>query len=150
MLVAKAIKWSEMRKHGKGVRRPVVPFVVAALVLASASVAYAESFEGTRGANRYVGTQDSDRVELYAGDDMAFGRAGSDKLFGGPDDDRLHGEDGRDTILGQAGSDILVGGLGEDHLVGASGNDTIYTGTVQESDKESDEISCGDGAQDTV
>lgn len=34
MLVAKAIRWSEMRKHGKGVRRSIISFAVAALMLA--------------------------------------------------------------------------------------------------------------------
>jgi Ca2+-binding RTX toxin-like protein len=139
-----------MRNHRRGARRAVLSFATAALMLASAGVAYAESYEGSRGANRYVGTPDPDRVELYAGNDTAFGRDGSDKLFGGPDNDKLYGEDGNDTLYGHAGGDILVGGPGEDHLFGASGNDTIYTGTVEQSDKDSDEISCGDGPEDTV
>jgi Ca2+-binding RTX toxin-like protein len=130
-----------MRKHGRGARRAILSFATPALMLASAGVAYAEPYEGTRGANRYVGMPDSDRVELYAGNDTAVGHAGSDKLFGGPDND---------TLLGQAGSDLLLGGPGEDHLFGASGNDTIYTGTLEERDKDSDEISCGDGPEDTV
>jgi Ca2+-binding RTX toxin-like protein len=54
------------------------------------------------------------------------------------------------VLLGQAGSDVLVGSPGEDHLFGASGNDTIYTGTLEQIDKDSDEISCGDGSEDTV
>lgn len=131
-------------------RRTFLSVAAAALLLSSAGVAYAEVFEGARGDNRYVGTPNSDRVELYAGDDTAFGRAGSDKIFGGPDNDRLYGEDDRDTLLGHAGSDVLVGGPGKDTLFGASGNDTIYTGTMENSDKESDEISCGDGAEETV
>ena len=43
-----------------------------------------------------------------------------------------------------------MGGPGEDTLFGASGNDTIYTGTMEKGDKESDEISCGDRAEVTV
>jgi Ca2+-binding RTX toxin-like protein len=119
-------------------------------MLVSAGVAYAESYEGTRGTNRYAGTPNSDRGELYAGNDTAVGLAGSDKLFGGPDNDKLYGEDGNVTLLGQAGSDVLAGGPGEDHLFGASGNETIYTGTLEQSDRDSDEISCGDGSEDTV
>ena len=53
-------------------------------------------------------------------------------------------------LLGQAGSDVLVGSPDEDHLFGASGNDTIYTGTLEQIDKDSDEISCGAGSEDTV
>ncbi len=30
-------------------------------------------------------------------------------------------------------------------MFGASGNDTIYTGTLLGGDKESDEVSCGEG-----
>jgi Ca2+-binding RTX toxin-like protein len=45
---------------------------------------------------------------------------------------------------------VLVGGPGEDQLFGASGNDTIYTGTPEEGDEESDEVACGDGNDDTV
>ena len=128
----------------------MISFTTAALMLASAGVAYAVSYKGSRGANRYVGTPDSDRVELYAGNDTAAGRDGSDKLFGGPDYDKLYGEAGNDTLLGQAGSDVPAGGPGEDHLFGASGNDTIYAGALMQSDKDSDEISCGDGPEDTV
>ena len=76
--------------------------------------------------------------------------AGSDRLFGGRDDDRLNSEDGRDTLFGNAGTDVLVGGPGEDQLFAASGNDTIYTGTLEGGDGESDEVSCGDGNEDTV
>jgi Ca2+-binding RTX toxin-like protein len=139
-----------MRKHGRSARRAILSFATAALMLVSTGDAYTESYEGPRGANRYVGTPNSDRVELYAGNDTAGGHAGSDKLFGGPDNDKLYCEDGNDVLLGQAGSDVLVGSPGEDHLFGASGNDTIYTGTSEEGDKETDEISCGDGAEDTV
>ena len=131
-------------------RRAILTFATAALVAASAGVAYAEFCEGSRGANRYVGTSQSDCVELYAGDDPAFGRAGSDKRFGGSDDDKLSGEDGRDTLLGSAGNDVLVGGPGGDQLFGASGNDTIYPGTLKGGDGESDEVACGDGPEDTV
>ncbi len=96
-----------------------------------------------------MGEPNSDRAEPYVGDDTAFGHAGSDKLFGGTED-RLYGEDGNDTLHGHRGSDLLVGGPGEDHLFRASGNDTTYTGTLEESDKDSDEISCGEGPEDTV
>jgi Ca2+-binding RTX toxin-like protein len=94
-----------MRKHGRSARRAILSFATAALMLVSTNDAYAESYEGTRGANRYVGTPNSDRVELYAGNDTVVGHAGSDKLFGGPDDDKLYCEDGNDVLLGQAGSD---------------------------------------------
>lgn len=150
MLVAESSKRGEMRKRGRVVRRAILLLATVTLALASAGVAYAGVFEGTRASNHYVGTPKSDRVELYAGNDTALGRAGSDKLFGGRGADRLDGEDGRDTLLGHAGNDVLVGGPGEDQLFGASGNDTIYTGTLEEGDKESDEISCGDGSEDTV
>lgn len=119
-------------------------------MLASAGVAHAESYEGKRRANHYLGTPDANRVELYAGNDTAVGHAGSDKLFGGPNSDKLYGEDCNDLLLGQSRSDVLVGGPGEDHLFGASGNDTVYTGTMEQSYKDSDEISCGGGSKDTV
>ena len=111
-------------------RRAILTFATAALVAASAGVAYAESYQGTRGANRYVGASQSDCVELYAGDDPAFGRAGSNKPLGGSDDDKLPGEDGRDTLLGSGGNDALVGGLGEDQLFGASVTTSFTQGRI--------------------
>ena len=90
-----------MRKHGRSARRAILSFATAALMLVSTGDAYAESYEGTRGANRYVGTPNSDCVESYAGNDTAVGHAGSGKLFGGPDNDKLYGEDGTTCSSGK-------------------------------------------------
>jgi hypothetical protein len=50
-------------------RRTILLITAAVVqVLVFASIAYAETFEGGRGAVRYVGTPNSDRVESYGGD----------------------------------------------------------------------------------
>ena len=134
-----------MRKRGSGVRRAILLVATAALVLSSASVAYAASYDGTRGDNRFVGTDRGDRAVMRAGDDYANGKGGADFLFGNDGVDRLYGEDGSDSLNGGDGDDLIVGGEGEDELVGSRGDDTIYTGTEAEGDKTADEVQCGDG-----
>ncbi|HKH09991.1 MAG TPA: hypothetical protein VKA73_02485 [Rubrobacter sp.] len=49
-----------------------------------------------------------------------------------------------------AGNDTAFGRAGADKLFGSSGSDTIYTGTLEEGDGESDAVSSGGGAEDTV
>ena len=122
---------------------------VLALTVAFGGVAWAEVFDGDNGVDRYTGTPGPDRVALRGGNDVAFGRGGADKVSLGTGADRGYGEDARDKIYGHAGDDLIVGGPGEDELFGAAGDDTIYTGTLAGGDKESDEVSCGEG-HDTV
>lgn len=75
------------------------------------------------------------RLNLYGGDDIAFGRAGNDTIEGGAGHDDLYGDNGyrtdRTTELRPdlAGNDSLNGGSGNDRVDGQSGNDRIDGGT---------------------
>jgi Ca2+-binding RTX toxin-like protein len=129
-----------------GGRRPTLMIALTAVLLALfASVAYAATFDGTSGNDRFIGTPQSDRAVMKAGDDLARGLDRSDSFFGNAGNDELYGNDGSDFLDGGRGDDLLVGGNGEDELVGSYDDDTIYTGTLTEGDKVSDEVQCGDG-----
>jgi Ca2+-binding RTX toxin-like protein len=127
-------------------RRPVlmVALIVALLAL-FATAAYAAVFDGTSGADRFTGTPNTDRAVMKAGNDTARGLGKADFLFGNSGNDKLYGGEGSDLLNGGIDSDLLVGGTGEDELVGSYGNDTIYTGPLEDGDKVSDEVQCGDG-----
>ena len=48
-----------------------------------------------------------DRIELGAGDDIAWAGAGDDVIRGGPGDDRVAGQTGADALFGSGGLDAL-------------------------------------------
>lgn len=126
-------------------RKTTTLAAMVVLVLAFAGAAYAATYEGTRGDDRFVGADRGDGAVLRAGDDYANGKGGADSLFGNDGNDRLFGQDGTDLLNGGDGNDLIVGGEGEDELVGSRGDDTIYAGTTTEGDKVSDEVQCGEG-----
>lgn len=93
-----------------------------------------EVFQGTKRADRLVGTRGNDVFYARGGNDtivgrggrdVVFGGSGNDRIVGGAGADRLFGGAGRDRIVGGRGSDLLVGGTGRDLLLGGSGNDTL-------------------------
>ena len=119
--------------------------LIAVLVALCASAAYALTFTGTSADEDFVGTPQTDRATMKGGDDTAQGLGRADSLFGNTGNDELDGGQGTDEVDGGTGNDLLVGGIGEDELVGSDGDDTIYTGTLEDGDKVSDEVQCGDG-----
>ncbi|MCK8482939.1 hypothetical protein MUY21_02720 [Aliiroseovarius sp. S2029] len=70
------------------------------------------------------GTDSSDWIFTFGGDDEVHARAGNDFVFGGRGNDWISGGDGGDYIYGQRGDDFLIGGAGADVLRGGRGNDT--------------------------
>ena len=89
------------------------------------------------------GTNFSDLIFAYLGDDDVRGGNGNDTVEGGYGDDHLEGENGNDTLYGdnftpytatvvdpstQSYDDFLDGGNGKDVLYGQEGDDTLYGG----------------------
>jgi len=93
--------------------------------------------EDLDGANKLIGSQTGDDVDLGAGNDVfkglggndvAEGGAGKDRMLGGKGNDTLDGGGGNDKLLGGKGNDELDGGNGRDKLVGGGGSDTAHGG----------------------
>lgn len=101
-------------------------------IQASGSAA-AQTFEGSRRADRLDGGAGNDVLLGKAGDDSLRGGTGADVLEGGSGDDHLDAGPGRDVLLGGAGDDTLragdVDGL-PDRLHCGSGNDTAWIVSV--------------------
>lgn len=105
-------------------------------------------------ATGFVGTNESDVMFAFAGDDDVIGGTGEDQicgaagddlirggderragedafgdhLFGGSGNDYLQGEGGRDFLYGGAGDDLLTGGSSDDYLLGGDGADDLSDG----------------------
>ena len=65
------------------------------------------TMEGTRRADRLVGTRGNDIICGYGGGDRIDGRGGNDLVYGGPGDDRIRGGRGRDVLYGNFGEDAF-------------------------------------------
>lgn len=87
------------------------------------------TINGTSGNDRREGTLGGDVINLFRGDDFAFGRAGNDVIYGNEGNDTLHGQDGNDRLVGGVGYDELFGGNGNDVLVGGPGADRLTGGS---------------------
>ncbi len=116
-----------------------------AMLVTGASGAHAERWEGTEGADTYVGTSKRDVARSYAGNDTLEGRGGDDLLDGGPGRDTIDGGTGHDRIIGGDGDDVLIGGSAKDTIFGDAGNDVI-----QARDGAVDTIGCGSGTDRVV
>jgi len=86
------------------------------------------------GADTFVGSDESDTLFSYAGNDNINGESGDDNLDGGLGNDSLIGGAGNDTLLGGSGADLLDGGeendildagVGDDGLIGGDGSDLL-------------------------
>lgn len=77
---------------------------------------------GTRRADKMLGTAGADDIFGLRGDDRLLGNEESDELYGGKGKDRLFG--GPNNPVGFA--DRLDGGPGNDALAGGEGNDIYY------------------------
>jgi len=60
-----------------------------------------------------------------AGADVYLGLDSADTVYGNDGDDTLDGGYGDDTLYGGSGNDVLVGGVGADQLIGGAGLDTV-------------------------
>ncbi|MBU1052980.1 MAG: hypothetical protein KKC46_04020 [Proteobacteria bacterium] len=74
-----------------------------------------------------TGTDKTDLIGGFSGQDNIYGLGGNDYLNGWGGDDTIEGGSGDDKISGNDGNDTLIGGEGDDILYGNSGND-IYDG----------------------
>lgn len=103
-----------------------------------------EFIQGTRHADRLVGTPGNDVFYARGGDDVIIGRGGRDVVYGGPGDDLVLGGRGSDRLFGGPGRDRIVGGRGNDVLVGNSGRDVL------KGDRGDDVLRGADRARDRV
>lgn len=87
--------------------------------------AEAQIVHGSKGADKYVGTDYADKAYGYGGNDTFSGGDGNDILKGASGNDKLVGDDGNDTLYGETGNDTLIGGEGKDTLYGGSGKDVF-------------------------
>jgi len=109
-------------------------FVLAAILVMPAGMAYALDILGTDAHEILFGTGDIDTIDALGGDDGLYGGPGDDHLdgddgnddiFGGPGDDHLDGKVGNDDIDGGVGNDKLHGNMGTDRLFGGPGDDEL-------------------------
>lgn len=86
---------------------------------------YADTLNGSSGANVMSGNGGADTLDGRVGDDTLYGGAANDKLTGSDGNDKLYGEDGSDRLIGSAGADQLTGGAADDFFVFLAGNSTL-------------------------
>ncbi|MGZ8286740.1 MAG: M10 family metallopeptidase C-terminal domain-containing protein, partial [Allosphingosinicella sp.] len=72
-----------------------------------------------------VGSNLSNVIIGWAGDDSLTGGGSYDALYGGAGGDRLDGLGGGDQLYGELGDDLLNGGAGDDWLEGGRGDDAL-------------------------
>jgi Ca2+-binding RTX toxin-like protein len=99
--------------------------------------------EGTAGADLLDGTDESETIAAFGGDDLVNGFGGNDDIQAGAGSDVAEGQDGDDTIAGEAGNDTVGGGFGADSLVGGDGDDAVF------GDEGNDTLS-GDAGKDLI
>lgn len=86
------------------------------------------TIRGTRFDNTLFGTDDTDNIQAYAGNDFVDGGAGNDTVNGNAGDDTVLGGAGNDTVYGASGNDTVDGGTGDDRVYGGSGDDVADGG----------------------
>jgi Ca2+-binding RTX toxin-like protein len=106
-----------------------------------------DTANGLGEADRLSGGRGTDTLNGGDGDDSAWGGADDDTLNGELGNDSLRGKDGNDTLNGADGNDFLNGGKGVDTVDGGIGDDTVFS---RGDGKAADNITCGDGTNDTV
>ncbi|MEY8205792.1 MAG: calcium-binding protein, partial [Bermanella sp.] len=80
---------------------------------------------GSESSDTLLGYAGDETINGLGGDDTLYGDAGSDTLNGGIGSDTLYGGADNDNLNGDLGNDILFGGTGNDVLNGGEGNDTL-------------------------
>ncbi len=106
----------------------------------------AKMIRGTNENNFIIGSELTEKIFGYGGNDMIFGGyqffgegfddPNRDSIYGGSGNDLLtldfagliDGGSGRDTLFGSFGKDTLVGGSGDDSIFGSEGDDRIKAG----------------------
>jgi len=85
---------------------------------------------GTKENNLLNGTEDSDQIEPFAGNDTVNAGGGDDLINGyySPTTGRVVAFDYEGTLIvnGGAGNDLIIGKTGSDELFGDEGNDVIW------------------------
>ena len=107
------------------------------------AVSVFDAIDGTEGADRLGGGDESDFVRGLDGNDTLSGNGDKDNLLGGLGNDVLTGGDGDDLLQGGDGFDVLRGGSGNDTLGGGTGQNNLYGG------QGNDIFAIGEG-EDTV
>lgn len=103
----------------------------------------AATLVGTRAGETLRGTDESDVIVAWGGDDTVRSRGGKDTVCGNGGDDLIITGDGGDTVLGHTGDDTIKTGAGNDRAYGGPGDDTILGGSGD------DELN-GEGQNDIV
>ncbi|MTI44749.1 VCBS repeat-containing protein [Roseibium hamelinense] len=86
---------------------------------------------GSTHADELIGTDQSELVFGFAGDDSVRANAGSDTIFSGLGNDLVDGGAGNDRIFAGLGNDRITGGLGADYIDGGLGFDTVsFQGSI--------------------
>ncbi|MDH1126941.1 calcium-binding protein [Enterobacter sp. GD03975] len=80
------------------------------------------------------GTENSDSLTGFTGDDNIWGLAsgdslygfdGNDTIYGGAGDDWIYGYDGNNIMYGDEGKDTINGGKNDDTITGGEGDDSL-------------------------
>ncbi|MEM1388869.1 MAG: CAP domain-containing protein, partial [Pseudomonadota bacterium] len=82
----------------------------------------------TNDSDRFDGKAGNDILDLLGGNDIFAAGEGNDSVAGGGGRDTLLGGNREDSLSGGADNDLLRGGAGFDRLMGDGGNDTLYGG----------------------
>ena len=90
-------------------RVSLVAALVAALLMMTSRIAFAETFRDDDGPNTITGTNDADRIEGLAGDDDIYGGNGRDNVSAGRGADYIDVQgDGRiDEVDCGSGRDVV-------------------------------------------
>src|SRR5215216_4368013 len=108
-------------------RTATILAVVALMVVSSSGVALA-AYEDI-----IPGTEKSEHISGFGGDDRLNGGGGADLVEGGLGSDELGDGDGQDIVNGNGGADNLIGQSGDtsvDRYYADSGRDTIQSRDV--------------------
>jgi len=85
--------------------------------------------EGTNRAERLAGTDGSDDIYGFGGDDVLIGGRGDDELYGFAGNDVLDGGRGDDELTGGSGNDVFRYASGHDEIEDFRSGDVIELGT---------------------
>jgi Ca2+-binding RTX toxin-like protein len=92
------------------------------------AVSKQNAFDSLFGANdSFTGSDFSDVLFSYGGDDLVDGGGGNDFLVSGTGEDQLFGGDGDDVLDGDLGADQFTGGLGDDTFATKIGNSPEFS-----------------------
>jgi len=85
-------------------------------------------YNGSSGADRIGGGNDTDTISGNEGNDVLEGNGGPDRILGGIGNDIITDTGGDDVLKGGPGNDAIDGGPGLDIILGGDGNDLMAGG----------------------